>query len=252
MEILFEYIPKNTVGRRIVIGDIHSCIYTLKTLLEKHVVLTTDDQLFLVGDYVSKGPYPKKTLNYLIGLQKAGFQIFPVRGNHEEAILYFSKKPVKYLWLHLKLTRNIKLFKYNKIKKKFLKFFENTKYFYELDEFLIVHAGFNFYDKKPYADTKSMITIKNLKYDRYSTRNKTIIHGHTPKSLHVIIGRIATKSKIIPLDNGVYYSTMIKEGHNSKMGYLCAYNLDTRELIMQPNIERNPLENTKALYVSFK
>ena len=46
--------PENG-GRRLVITDIHGCAKTFKKLLDK-VGLNENDQLFLLGDYINRGP----------------------------------------------------------------------------------------------------------------------------------------------------------------------------------------------------
>ena len=49
-----------------------------------------NDQLFLLGDYIDRGQDSKGVIDYIIELQKE-FQVFPIRGNHEENILLLLK-----------------------------------------------------------------------------------------------------------------------------------------------------------------
>lgn len=48
-------VEKKKEGRRIAIGDVHGCYYTLKRLLEDKVEVTKEDQIFLLGDIIDKG-----------------------------------------------------------------------------------------------------------------------------------------------------------------------------------------------------
>src|SRR3712207_6871744 len=46
-------------------------------------------------------------------------------------------------------------------------------YYYELDRFYLVHAGFNFGEPDPFADHRSMVTIR---HQGANPTGKTIIH----------------------------------------------------------------------------
>ncbi len=47
--------PKEYNGNEYVIPDIHGCLLTFKALL-KNIKLKKDDRLFLLGDYIDRGP----------------------------------------------------------------------------------------------------------------------------------------------------------------------------------------------------
>jgi serine/threonine protein phosphatase 1 len=72
------------------------------------------------------------------------------------------------------------------------------------------------------------------------TQGKTIIYGHQPVPLEVIKRKIAENSNLIPLDNGcVYAQRKSIDIPASYLGGLCAMNLDTNQLFVQENIEKN-------------
>ena len=55
--------------------DVHGCLQTLRYLVEQELQLTPDDELFLLGDYVNKGPDSRGVLDYLMHLQAAGYSV---------------------------------------------------------------------------------------------------------------------------------------------------------------------------------
>ena len=240
-----KYYQKNKIsppqnGRRFAIGDIHGCYKTLRSVVEKKINLTKDDQLFLLGDYINKGPESKKTLNYIIKLIKLGYMIYPLRGNHEDELLNASMdEPAVLRWL---CRRSTDLLKEGKVRKKHLKFIDSLSYYYELPDFYLVHGGFNFSIKDPLKDKNAMLWRRMPEKNTNFGGKRKIIHAHQPLALENIQNRVFKRAKIIGLDNGVNYIKKHKYYEYTKMGNLCALNLDTFELIVQPNIE-NTLEN---------
>lgn len=80
-------------GRVVVVGDVHGCVEELREVLTKAGVSLditarsqssnpTGDRVVLVGDLVSKGPYPVETIRLA---RHAGFDV--VVGNHEDALV---------------------------------------------------------------------------------------------------------------------------------------------------------------------
>ena len=89
----------------------------------------------------------------------------------------------------------------------------------------------NFNIDNPYEDTRSMMWIRDFKVDRIKIAEKKIIHGHVPVELSLIDLFNNNNYDFISLDNGIYYKN--KDG----FGNLLAFNLDTKEIIIQPNID---------------
>ena len=236
-----KYYQKNIVelpvdGRRFVIGDIHGCFNTLRTLVEEQLMPTLNDQIFLLGDYINKGPDSRKTLNYIRDLIKKGFKIYPLRGNHEDEILEAAANDLEYLkWF---IRKSPDMFKKGALRKKHIKFMKSLPYYYELPDFYLVHGGFNFNSKKPLKDYKSMLCKRmSVGYQPGFEDNKIIIHGHQPLEIDDILNKILNREKIIGLDNGVNYVKTHKIYNYIKMGNLCALNLDTFKLHVQKNCE---------------
>ncbi|WP_295476177.1 symmetrical bis(5'-nucleosyl)-tetraphosphatase [uncultured Pseudomonas sp.] len=71
------------------VGDLQGCLEPLKCLLD-HVRFTPgQDQLWLVGDLVNRGPQSLETLRYLYGIRDA---VTCVLGNHDLHLLAVSRQ----------------------------------------------------------------------------------------------------------------------------------------------------------------
>ena len=71
----FKVPLENPYGRRFVIPDIHGCYKSFKSLLDK-IRLTKTDHLFLLGDYINRGPCSQLVLDLILDLLDSGYQIF--------------------------------------------------------------------------------------------------------------------------------------------------------------------------------
>ncbi|MCS7073964.1 MAG: metallophosphoesterase [Bacteroidia bacterium] len=203
-------------GQQWVIADIHGCYQTFRKLISR-LSLNLSDQLFLLGDYINRGSNSEGVLQTIIRMQRDGYQVFPVRGNHEELALSriqvarLTGKPVRYY--------------------EFGSFFESLPYFYETDTAFLVHGGFDFSKQNPFEDFESMPWVREMRVDPTKTQNRPVIHGHTTTSLDLIRLSIENKSLKIPLDNGCVYRS------KPELGNLLAMNMKSYELIIQPNVD---------------
>jgi len=225
--------PKN--GRRFVISDIHGCNQTFQKLIWDKIRLTKKDQLFLLGDYVDKGPDTKGLLDTIIYLQEVGYSIFPLLGNHEKELLDYEKEEFRFLKWHLTKNNELNLLnkKKTKLKKKYHRFFKKLPYYYILNDYYLVHAGFNTNNGKTFTDKTAMLELRKMKYSDKIFQGKTIVTGHHCRSLNEIKKQIVGKKKIINLDNGAVYKGKRKKYMCAEdMGNLCALNLDTKDLIV--------------------
>lgn len=230
--------------RRFAIGDVHGCLQTLQKLITQTMKLTTDDQLFLLGDYINRGPDSAGVLDFIIDLQQNGYQVYPLRGNHE-AMLLESWEDFKSL-KHNKDKENFKdwvnddkfVDENNQLVARFEKFLNNLPYYYELDNFYLVHAGFDFEFgvPNPLEDFERMLWIRFFVPDYGAIKNKPVLHGHTIRSIDEIRESVKDRTGTIPLDNGCYKG--LQTITNPYYGSLCGLNLDTFELMVVENIDR--------------
>ena len=219
-------------GRRLVIPDIHGCPNTFKELIEK-IALTKDDQLFLIGDYIDKGLDSKGVLDFISQLDEEDYQLYPIRGNHEQMFLDVAQDNEYILTSYAQREHLNNLIDQGKIIEPYYSFFNSLPYYYELKDFFIVHAGFNFSAPNPFEDFDEMLWIRDYPVDKDWVGNKIILHGHTPCYKDVIMESIRNHYPIIPLDNGCVFSNGATDGN---YGNLLCFNLDTFEVVFQPNI----------------
>ena len=229
--------------RRIAIGDIHGCCKSLKGLLEKKIRITKKDQIIFIGDYIDRGPDSKGVLDYLLALKEEGYKLVFIRGNHEEMLIEsFSSQTYFQPWMNNGGGATLKSFgisqdEYlapggNKIPEVYMDFLSSTTYYIELEKCFVVHAGFNFHDRRPFDDLDAMIWSRNFDYDRGLAKGKKVIHGHTPTTLESIRATLFDpESSLINIDAGCVYTD------HAGMGNLLGLNLDNMQLFVQSNVE---------------
>ncbi|WP_338764715.1 metallophosphoesterase family protein [Bernardetia sp. ABR2-2B] len=224
----FSRFISKTTGRQLVIPDIHGCLMTFRALL-KQIKLAQNDQLFLLGDYINKGKNSKGVLDLIINLQKNqeenGYQIFPLRGNHEQMLIEDYEGIATHEYLD----------KTNNYSESHYRFVSNLPYFYELDNFFLTHAGFNLETQNPFLDFEAMLWRRDFTITGKEKINnfydKTIVIGHNPTFLDYILQDISLKTPSICLDNGcVYHKKWF-------LGNLLCLNLNSFEVFVQENIE---------------
>lgn len=228
----YFFIKKPESGRRFVITDIHGHFYTLTKLLEK-VEFNKNDQLFLIGDIIDRGKHCQLVLDWIIDRLNSGYQIYPSRGNHEEMTWEAHFK--NYTEEELRLPRNKWgkniVNRKRKIFPQYLDIISRLPYYYELDKFYLVHAGFNFESKTPFSEYKHMVWHPNKELPEDFPTDKKIVHGHSMRAIEEIELNIKDNKQIIFLDNGVFISK------KKDYGRLLCLNLDTFELNWQIGID---------------
>jgi serine/threonine protein phosphatase 1 len=228
---------------RWVIPDVHGHIITLKSMVEDRIALSKDDSLYFLGDYIDRGPDSRGVIDYIINLQDSGYDVNCIRGNHEDYCIraweddqkrFLFRSPIEKDWRKNGGNRTLESFGAKRprdISKFYIDWMKNTKHFIELEDYILVHAGLNFKIDNPFEDTRSMMWIRDFKVDKNKIAGKKVIHGHVPVEMTLIDLFRNNNYDFISLDNGIYYTN--KDG----FGNLLAFNLDTKEIIIQPNID---------------
>jgi len=233
-----------------VIPDIHGCLITLRSLVEDLIGLRKDDALIFLGDVIDRGPASKGVIDYIIKLGKRGINITVIKGNHEEYMAKVFRDEQSKSWIRKMLRmksvsykdwimyggdttlQSFNAFTVSAIPAMYIQWIESLQFYLEWKNFLIVHAGFNFENDDIFSDTQSMMWIRDYKIDPEKLGIRKIIHGHVPVSLDFINQSIHSNSfNFIDLDNGVYLTD--KPGY----GNLLALELNTMELLVQPNLD---------------
>ncbi len=227
--------PADAPPRRFVIPDIHGCNLTFQTLVEEIIALRKDDDLYLLGDYMDRGPRSREVIQYVMELMEKGYRIFPLRGNHEEMFLNACADRSQYrTWILNGGYAALDSFGVNDacdVPLHFHSFCSNLPYFYLLDDYLLVHAGFNLEAEEPYADTQAMLWNRTRTMSKEHLGGRTMICGHTPQPLKEIEKMLKRDNGLIILDNGCFLAG--RKG----MGSLLALELNSRTLYSQTNID---------------
>ena len=214
MGIKHNYTEK--MKRLFAIGDVHGSFNSLKALIEKHIILTKDDKLVLLGDYIDRGNKSKEIIDYIIDLQKREYDIIPLIGNHETMFLeIFEDEKNMPKWIQNGGAETLKSFNVESVKAistKYIEFFKNLQSYYSFENFLFVHAGFNDDIINPFQDTFSMIWRCHVTYSNPLLVEKTIIHGHKPITLDLCKKQIEDKHHVINIDTGCIYKEKVGYG----------------------------------------
>lgn len=198
---------------RYAISDIHGCPKTFEHLLET-INLTKEDELFLLGDYVDKGPDSYGVIKLIWQLEEEGYQVSCLRGNHESMFTNEVKRgehsgviPRQY---HEEVCR----------------WMLGLKDYFETPGYFLVHAGLNFLHPAPLEDRYAMRWIRYWydDIDRDWLGDRIVVHGHTPEPLRSVrygIEQMRRQQRVC-IDSGCAHT---RDG----MGYLTALNLDTQK-----------------------
>lgn len=211
---------------RYAISDIHGCLDNFQHLLRK-IDYSKADTLYLLGDYIDRGPDSKGVIDFIWELQDSGYDVRCLRGNHEEiALSYLTSSP--YPYHDAALLRSFQARHYRDIPEIYYEWMDTLDYYFETDGYILAHAGLNLRQANPLADRSSMLWIrgceKNASFEWLEGR--VIVHGHTPVSKPKIEKQLENLATVpvLDIDGGCVYTD------HPELGYLCALNLDARAL----------------------
>ncbi len=220
--------------RIIAVGDIHGCLYSLQSLLEK-LELRESDQLVFLGDYINRGKRSKAVIDYLLKL-RGWYTCFHLMGNHERMFLDFlldTRDPA--LWMQN--GGDTTLESYDSIDglelpEEHIAFMQSCRYYIETEQYFFAHGGIdpgmsirdNLRYMKPedYCWMRTHLRSSNLENRNYNWE-KTLICGHTPISRPVML------EKLIAIDTGCVYT------ENPSLGKLSAVILPERHIVQVEN-----------------
>lgn len=235
------------ISKKWVIPDIHGCKKTLCALIVDKIKPNKADMIYFLGDYIDRGPDPKGVIDYLRSLEDAGFNVRFLMGNHEDYLLRsLSKKPLskslfrkkdtyQEIWSENYWKSTLNSFDVEniyEIPEDYIQWIERLEYYIENKDFILVHAGLNFDIDNPFEDKQSMLWVREYEIIPEKINYRKIIHGHVPINLEFIQMNIESQQfDFIALDNGVYMK------NTEEFGNLLALELNTMELLVQPNID---------------
>ncbi|WP_201985933.1 metallophosphoesterase family protein [Hymenobacter rubidus] len=217
--------------------DLHGCVHTFRCLVEEKLCLSRHDELYLLGDYVNKGPDSRGVLDYLMQLQASGYNVQCLRGNHDQALLDAARHRWRWDWLGPRgrqpTLRSFGVRRMSDIPAHYLDWLATLPYEIELPDFVLVHAGYDFAlpPTEMRQDYTTMLNTKKYVYDPSRLAGKRLLHGHVPTLTAQVRAKAATRPGALGLDTGCVYR------HNPELAHLTALNLDTWDLTQVPNCE---------------
>lgn len=230
--------------RKFAISDIHGCRATFIAMLDR-LAFSQGDQLFLLGDYVDRGPDSKGVLDLIFKLINSGYTIHCLRGNHEQLVLRAQEDQTGLdNWLLTDGKKTMDSFRVDDIRKipaYYLAFMDSLPLYAEVDGYLLVHAGLNFKLFDPLGDAWSLLTIRHwhedMRYDWLGER--IVLHGHTPITRPTIelLSSELDRYRYLNIDCGCVYADPSFKRDNTGLGYLCAFDMTNREVVFQENVE---------------
>lgn len=190
----------------IAIGDIHGCLESMEGLLEK-LSRYKDRQFVFVGDYIDRGPASKEVVDRLLELKEEVDCVF-LRGNHEQMLLDAVKNNNRSLWMMNGGRSTLASYDMDNRIKEFpdehWQFYEETRMFYETDDYFFVHAGLS--PAKTIAqsledeeDQQEFLWERSHLNAFETPWEKTVVFGHTPRP-HPL-----KKDQMIGIDTGCVY-----------------------------------------------
>lgn len=123
-----------------IIGDIHGCIHTLRSLVKKITQKYPSIRMYSVGDLVDRGNFAYEVLEFI---QSEKIKFTP--GNHDYMMYYFIKYPTHEIgrsWPHNGFETTLTSYNqhFDKLNEH-LDFIIKQPLFYDLDDCFISHAG---------------------------------------------------------------------------------------------------------------
>ncbi len=217
-----------------IITDIHGCANTFDALLNK-IGLSKNDELYLLGDYVDRGPNGKDSIDVVMNLQEKGYKAHALLGNHDamllEAMTTFNPN---YEERYAETSISFGVENVTQIDHKYLNWINRLGYFIELDQYILVHGGLNFQLDNPLSNLNDLLVARGW-YDEIDYEwlgDRIIIHGHTPvaqKQMELMVDNHLEK-QYIDLDNGCVFD-------NLGFRHLACLNLKDMSLTYQKNID---------------
>lgn len=191
------------------ISDIHGYNKDFQNLLNK-ISLEKTDILFLLGDFIDRGPESKEVLDTIFFLLESGHDIRCIRGNHEQMLLDgLTNHEIRIKWLKNGGDETLGSFltsSTNRIHSKYIEFLNSLPFSLTFENFIFVHAGLNMSIEDPFSDVKSLLWLREWQsqFNSQWLGNRRIIHGHTPMKTSFLFSNENLQSPVINIDNGIY------------------------------------------------
>ncbi|CAG5079323.1 metallophosphoesterase [Parvicella tangerina] len=187
------------------IGDIHGCLKALQSIFNQDFIKKGDTVIFL-GDYIDKGPDSSGVLDWLIE-HKTTYNFVFILGNHEIMMKAASSSSKHFIeWLQFGGNETLQSYGIDNksdwvqnIKTSHWDFIDSCLPFYEVDDYIFVHAGLE-KNKELGKQNKHHLFWKKFEQPEAFSDGKTVICGHTSRKN----GKIANFGHTICIDTFAY------------------------------------------------
>ncbi len=200
------------------------------------IQFSTQDELYLLGDYIDRGPNSKGVIDLIWKMQAEGYFVKCLRGNHEQILLDLINAPNHFSHRgDEQLLASFGVYHARYIPQAYLKWCDQLPYFFEVDNYLLVHAGFDFNTDEPLREIHAMMWIRNWRadIDRRWLKGRIVVNGHTPTprpAIELYLETITSTPQLV-IDNGCVF-----HGRRAGLGALCAFELTSKTLYFEEYI----------------
>lgn len=201
------------MDRLFAIGDIHGNYLSFKSIVEQFKY-KKQDTIVLLGDYIDRGQGSYEVIEYILEL-KTKCNLITLRGNHEQMLLWSTYDKSYFPWWMryggketLESYRRNGELRYNDdslpiFPDRHLEFYKNLLAFWENDDCIFVHAGYN---ESGHLDCEESLwgpLYPNKRLLKPHPSGKLVVVGHTA---HQQVTYLGLAEKILALDTGSGFS----------------------------------------------
>ena len=193
-----------------VIGDIHGCFQKLCTLMDRIDYDGEQDTLVFLGDYIDRGYESYDVVQYLAGLSARRQRIVFLKGNHEQMLENYLAGTMRFVYIVNGGAQTLENYQAHRagslsplIPDSHLKFFSGLLLYYEIDDYVFVHAGLR--DNVPLRRQRpeDLLWIRDSFIRSDHDFGKRIIFGHTPFAEPLVL------PNKIGIDTGAVYGNKL-------------------------------------------
>ncbi len=193
-----------------VFADVHGMHHKLLDLLQRVPFRADKDTLVFLGDYIDRGPDSKGVLETILALMDSGVRVICLRGNHECMLDDYLEERESLLFLLNGGVATLKSYDQYQVSGREMvlpdrhrSFLTHLQPYYEMEEFILVHAGLRPGVPLDQQEEKDLFWIRNEFIFSDYDFGKTVIFGHTPFSQPFI------RPTRIGIDTGAVYGNKL-------------------------------------------
>ncbi len=207
------------------VGDVHGCYRKLANLMERLPLEPGTDFLIFLGDYIDRGPESREVINYLLEVQRKVRNAVFLLGNHEYALLEYSRTGnLDYLRMLRSMGIEKTLSSYSEspvsslgdlsfMPGEHVRFMESLRPYFRLGSYLFVHAGTIPGEDMDCCGLDRLLTVRDRFLQAERVSDEIIVFGHTPfETPFVTHGKIG-------IDTGAAYGNLLTAVELPKMRF---------------------------------